>query len=175
MSQRLYHARRRDRGKGFLAYCAELGILDSRKLNAEPAEMTDVGRPEEAFRICLDEIRLDAVRRSAPDCQPTVRVVVVEKHHEACLVPDEEGRAAVAQAFRRFWQRQTDRAQPCELLGDLAWRKSAHTPILSCSRIALGIRRRRRRSQRKERLRSLLLHAAARDFRRSQLGLVTGE
>jgi hypothetical protein len=39
----------------------------------------------------------------------------------------------------------------------------------SCSRIARGIPRRRRRSQRKERLRSLLLRAAARDSRRSQL------
>src|SRR5215218_8567336 len=38
----------------------------------------------------------------------------------------------------------------------------------SCSRIARGIRRRRRRSQRKERLRSLLLRASARDSRRSQ-------
>jgi hypothetical protein len=35
------------------------------------------------------------------------------------------------------------------------------------SRIALGIRRLRRRSRRKERLRSLLLSTAARDFRRS--------
>src|SRR5215208_3052908 len=42
----------------------------------------------------------------------------------------------------------------------------------SCSRIALGIRRRRPRSQRKLRLRSLLLHAAARDSRRSQLCLL---
>jgi hypothetical protein len=34
----------------------------------------------------------------------------------------------------------------------------------SCSRIALNTHRRRRRSQRKLRLRSLLLRAAARDF-----------
>jgi hypothetical protein len=45
----------------------------------------------------------------------------------------------------------------------------ARSSILSCSRIAPGIRRRRRRSQSKERLISLLLRAAARDFRRSQL------
>jgi hypothetical protein len=42
--------------------------------------------------------------------------------------------------------------------------------FLSCSRIARWIRRRRCRSQRKERLCSLLLRAAARDIRRSQLG-----
>jgi hypothetical protein len=35
---------------------------------------------------------------------------------------------------------------------------------LRCSRIVLGIRRRGRRSQRKERLRSLLLRGAARDL-----------
>ena len=46
--------------------------------------------------------------------------------------------------------------------------KRAPRVMLSCSRIALGIRRRRRRSQRKEHLPSLLLRAAARDFRRSQ-------
>ncbi|MCE3274733.1 MAG: hypothetical protein K0R13_588 [Propionibacteriaceae bacterium] len=41
-------------------------------------------------------------------------------------------------------------------------------PIWGCSRIAHGIRRCRRRSQREERLRSLLFHAAVRDSRRSQ-------
>src|SRR5688572_2487179 len=46
----------------------------------------------------------------------------------------------------------------------------AHSSVFwSCSRIALEIRRRRRRSQRKLRPRSLLLRAAERDSRRSQL------
>jgi hypothetical protein len=88
--------------------------------------VADVRRPEEPLRICLDEIRLDTVRRSAPDCQPPVAVVVVEKHHEALLVPDEECRAAVAKAFRCFRQRQADRAHSCKGLGDLALRKRAH-------------------------------------------------
>jgi hypothetical protein len=69
-------------------------------LNAEPAEVTDVRGPEEAFWICLDEIRLKIGRRSTPDRQPPVAVVVVEKHDEARLVPDEEGRATVARALR---------------------------------------------------------------------------
>src|SRR4029453_3924753 len=124
--QHLQHARRRDRGKGFLADCLELGILDSRKLNAEPAEVTDVRGPEEAFGIRLDEIRLNIGTRSTPDRQPPVAVVVVEKHYEARLVSDEEGRATVARAFRCFWQRQADRAHFGERLGDLAWRKPAH-------------------------------------------------
>jgi hypothetical protein len=59
-----------------------------------------------------------------------------------------------------------------ELFREIAYLNDSHScvsPFLSCSRIALGIRRRRRLSQRKERLCSLLLRAAARDFRRSQL------
>ena len=39
---------------------------------------------------------------------------------------------------------------------------------MGCSRIALGVRLLRHRSRRKQRLRSLLLSTAARDFRRSQ-------
>lgn len=63
----LEHARRRDSRKRFLTDCAELPILDFWQLNADPAHVTDVGRPEEAFRIRVNEIRLDAVRGGAPD------------------------------------------------------------------------------------------------------------
>lgn len=50
---------------------------------------------------------------------------------------------------------------------------SRHDELLywSCSRIALGIRRRCRRSQTEKRVCSLLLRSAARDCRRSQLGI----
>ena len=41
---------------------------------------------------------------------------------------------------------------------------------LSCSRIALGVRRRRRRSQRKERLRSLRVHCSLRSLRPALVG-----
>jgi hypothetical protein len=88
--------------------------------------VTDVRGPEEALGIRLDEIRLNIGTRSTPDRQPPVAVVVVEKHYEARLVSDEEGRATVARAFRCFWQRQADRAHFGERLGDLAWRKPAH-------------------------------------------------
>ena len=50
-----------------MADCVEFSILEPWSLNAEPAEVADVGRPEEAFRFCLDEIGLNTVRRSAPD------------------------------------------------------------------------------------------------------------
>ena len=64
---RLEHAWRRDRSKRFSTDCVELRLLDSWQLNAQPAEVTDVGRPEEAFRIRLYEIRLDTVGSGAPN------------------------------------------------------------------------------------------------------------
>jgi hypothetical protein len=90
--------------------------------------------------------------------------VVVKKHHEALLVPDEERRAAVARAFRCLWQCQADRAHPCELLGDLAWRKPAHTPIFDL--LAHRARDPPPSSSlaEEERLCSLLLRAPARDY-----------
>ena len=88
--------------------------------------MADVRWPEEAFRIRLDEIRLNTVRRSAPDRQPPVVVVVVEKHHEAFLVPDEECRATVARTFRCLRQRQAHRAHFRERLSYLTLRKPTH-------------------------------------------------
>jgi hypothetical protein len=98
------HARRGDGGKRFSTDCVELRILDLGQLNTEPAQLTDVRRPEEAFRIRIDEIRLDTVRSGAPDRQPAVAVVVVEEHYEALLAPDEERGSTVALTFRRLWQ-----------------------------------------------------------------------
>ena len=92
--------------------------------------MTDVRRPEEAFRIRLYEILLDTVRSGAPNRQPAVAMVIVEKHHETLLVPDEERGPAVAQTLRRLGQGQTDCAHLGERFPDLVRRKPAHDFIL---------------------------------------------
>jgi hypothetical protein len=104
----------------------ELGIVDSRQQNAEPAQVTHIWRPEEPLRIGFDHLGLDTVRSGAPDRESTVLVMVVEKHHEALLVPDEECRSAVAQAFRGLRQRQACRAHRRERLSYFMLREATH-------------------------------------------------
>jgi hypothetical protein len=57
-------------------------------------------------------------------------VVIVEKHHEALLVPDEERGSPVAQTFRRLRQSQARRTHLGERLGDLMRQEPAHGYIL---------------------------------------------
>jgi hypothetical protein len=57
-------------------------------------------------------------------------VVVVEEHHEALLVPDEERGSTVAQTFRRLRQGQAQRTHLGERLGDFLRREPAHDTIL---------------------------------------------
>src|SRR6188472_3926222 len=90
--------------------------------------MTHVGRPKEAFGIGLNHLGLDPFGCGAPDCEPSVFVVIVEKHHEALLVADEERRSAMARAFRCLRQYQARRTHLAERLVHLMLRKATHQP-----------------------------------------------
>src|SRR5258706_5228321 len=70
--------------------------------------MPEVRRPKEAVGVRGDEELLVSGRRSAPDREAPVAVVVVEQHQEAFLVAHEEARRAVAQPLVRFGQSETD-------------------------------------------------------------------
>jgi hypothetical protein len=82
--------------------------------HAEPAAMTDVGRPEEPLGCCGDKELLIAGRSGAPDREAAVAVMVVQHHQEAFPVAHEEARRAVARPLARLRQRQ---AKPAHLLG----------------------------------------------------------
>jgi hypothetical protein len=144
---------------------SELDIIDSRQLNTEPAKVSHVRRSEEALRIGIDEIGLDTVRGSAPNREPAVVVVVVQKHHEAFPVSDEEGGSPVAQAFRRLGQCQANCAHPGERLGDLWGREPAHNIIRAARASRAGVRLLRRRSKTKRRVCSLRSHCSLRSLR----------
>src|SRR5215203_638787 len=88
--------------------------------------MADVRRAEEAFWLRLNHLGLDSIGSGAPDREPPVVVMVVEKHHEAFLVTDKECRPTVTRMFRRLRQRQAHRAHLSERLGNLMRRKPAH-------------------------------------------------
>jgi hypothetical protein len=70
--------------------------------------MTDVRRHEESFRIRLDEHRLHAVGRRAPDRESAVAVMVRQDHDEGPLVADEERRGAVAEPLAALGEPKAD-------------------------------------------------------------------
>ena len=82
--------------------------------DAEPAPMADIRRHEEPFRIGLDEHRLHARRRGAPDGEAAVAVVVGQHHQEGAFLADEERRRAVAQTLAGLGQREADLTDPVQ-------------------------------------------------------------
>ena len=122
---------------------ASSASLTSASIDPQPAQVTDVGRPEEAFGIDLGHLGLHPVRRCAPDGQPTIVMVVVEEHHEAPGVsgrrraiprqrlPDEERRPAVAEPLGGLRQGQAGHPDPGQLPLDLRRRESTHRPSVS--------------------------------------------
>ena len=74
----------------------ELGLRHLEQVDPQPAAMPYVGWPEEANGLRLDHLLLDTVGRRTPDRQPAILVMIIEEHHEASFVPDEEGRATMA-------------------------------------------------------------------------------
>ncbi len=97
--EQLANGRGRHDEEGVPADGVELGLSDLEQVYAQPPAMTHIRRPEEPFRLGLDEVGLDPVRRGAPDGQPAVAMMVGQKHDEAPLVADEERRPAVARAL----------------------------------------------------------------------------
>src|SRR6202008_1487120 len=55
-----------------------------------------------------------AFGRGTPDREAPVAVVVGQHHHEGALLPHEEGRRTVAQAFARLGQRETEPPDPLQ-------------------------------------------------------------
>lgn len=94
--------------------------------------MPDVRWDEESIRFGLHHVGLNTGRRGAPDRQPTVGVMIIEEHHEALLLPDEESRPAVAEPLRGLRQSQTGQAYggqcPIDVLGGIA--RLSHVDIL---------------------------------------------
>jgi hypothetical protein len=82
--------------------------------DAEPASVADVRRAKESVGVGFDEHLLDAALGGAPDCEAPVAVVAVEHHQEGPLVPDEERRVTVAQAFVRLGQGEAQLPEPRE-------------------------------------------------------------
>jgi hypothetical protein len=126
--------RRRDGDKCLPANRVELGLISSRQLDTEPAEMTDVGGPEETRGLGVHHFGLNAIGCSAPDREPAVVMMVVEKHHKALLPPNEEGGPAVTQPFGRLRQDQAGLSHLPERYIDLMWRKPAHAAHTSETR-----------------------------------------
>lgn len=125
--QELQHGRWSNGHKRLPADGVELAFVDSWQLNTEPTAMTDVRRSEEALRIGLDHLRLNSVGCGAPDREPSVVVMIVEKHHEALLVTDEERGPTMTRTFRGLRQCQARAAHLAERLIDLMLRKPAHS------------------------------------------------
>ena len=118
--------RRRYGDKGLPADRVELGLISSRQLDAEPAEMPDVRRPEESLRLGIHHLSLNAIGCGAPDRKPAVVMVVIEKHHKALLPPNEEGGSAMTQPLGRLGQDQARPPHVPERYIDLMPRKPAH-------------------------------------------------
>lgn len=87
---------RRDAPIGLERDGVELDLVHLEQPYPDPAAVPDVRRPEEAGRLGLDHLGLHALGGGTPDREQTVTVVVVEEHDEGLLLPDEEGRPAVA-------------------------------------------------------------------------------
>jgi len=102
--QQSTYGRRSDGPEGIERDRVELRLVDGEQMDAEPAAVPDVRRPEEPVRFGLEKLRLDAVGGGTPDREPTVLVVVVQEHHEALLVADEEGGPSVAGPLGRLRQ-----------------------------------------------------------------------
>src|SRR5215207_9438 len=109
------------RGLDELARCdGDVGVFDDARdlvpvqptveTNPEPAAMPDVRGAEVVPGVAVDERLLHPFGRRAPQRQPPVAVVVVEIHHEALLLADEERRLAVAEALARLGKREAQLA-----------------------------------------------------------------
>ena len=96
-------------------------------MDTEPAEMADVGRPEEARRLAVDHLGLDAIGCSTPNGEPAVVMMVVEKHHKALLALNEEGGSAMAEPFGRLGQDQARSSHVGKRHIDLMRQEPAHS------------------------------------------------
>jgi hypothetical protein len=88
--------------------------------------MPDVRRPEESLRLGNHYLGLNAIGCGAPDREPAVVMVVIEKHHKALVAPNEEGGSTMTQPFGRLGQDQARPSHLPERYIDLMSRKPAH-------------------------------------------------
>jgi len=100
--------------------------------------MTDVGWSKVALWLGVDHLDLNTIGRGTPDCEPAVVMVVVQKHHEALLAPNEERGSAMTQPFRGFGQYKARLTHLRKRLVDLIRRKPAHAGKTNkCARACL--------------------------------------
>ena len=106
----------------------ELRLRHVEQLHAQPAAMPDVRRTEEAIGLDLDHLHLDTVGRRAPDRQPAILVMIIEEHHEASFVCNEERRATVADPLRCLRPAQRRGSDHSQRTGDIGapivWHRS---------------------------------------------------
>ena len=84
------------------------------EVDADPATVSDVRRPEELVGLGVDELGLDTGGRRAPDRDAVGAVVVVVQRAQRRLVADEERGCAVARALGDLGELGTDAPEACE-------------------------------------------------------------
>ena len=107
---------RRDHAVGLLADLADLvPVVAPVQPQRDPSPATDVGGPEEALGLGLDQLGLHAGRRGADEVREVVLVVaVLPQRGEGRLAADEPRRRAVARALGHLGERQADLPQVSE-------------------------------------------------------------
>src|SRR3954452_11254294 len=111
----LYERLRRHGQVGVLDDAGNVVVIDSGvEVDADPATMTHVRRPEVMLRRRAHERLLHPLRRRAPQRHVTGPVVVVHVHHERLLVADEERRPTVARPLVRLGEPQAQLADPVD-------------------------------------------------------------
>src|SRR5580765_7304294 len=82
--------------------------------HTDPTTMSDVRGHVEPLGLLLDELRLRAGRRRAPQAENAVTVMVVVERHEGFLSRDEPRGCTVTQSLGGFGQRHADRTHTLE-------------------------------------------------------------